>query len=221
MADNRMTKKRIMDHWRYSWFKYALLLIVTLLGVDLLFAVTAYRPSEDRRLQVYLCNGYADATALSQDLWDELKAACPEQEQLIVQNIDLTGGDMNARIQFSTYIAVHEGDVCLLPAAEAYALAEESAELVFVELTPYIESGIIVADGIDLTRGEMDASDGTRGLYAIPADMLTGLGDYGCDPSGGMLVAMAYGGNDETAVTLIGQMLERFRLDSGAHMLYD
>lgn len=221
MADNRVTKKRLMDHWRYGWWKYALLLVVTALGVDLLFAVTAYRPPEDRCLQVYLCNGYADASALSLDLWDGLKAACPEQEQLTAMNIDLLGGDMNTRIQFSTYIAVHEGDVCLLPAAEAYALAEEGAELAFLELTPYIESGVIDAGGIDLTRGEMDASDGMRGLYAIPADSLTGLADYGCDPSGGMLVAMAYGGNDDAAATLIGQMLQRFRLDSEAHMLYD
>ena len=71
--------------------------------------------------------------------------------------------------------------------------------------------GVIPTEGIDLTPGMLKDSAGREGLYAIPADTLYGLYEYGCDPQGGLLCAMVYGGNDDTAATLIGQMIERFR----------
>lgn len=210
MADNRITKKRIKDHWHYGWWKYAIWLVLTLFGIDLLFAVTAYRSPEEKRLQLYMCNGYADAQALQEDLWPALLEACPGQEELIALNIDLTSSDYYSQMQFTTYIAAQEGDVCLLPAGQIKSLAEDGAERAFLELTPYVESGVIPTEGIDLTPGMLRDSAGREGLYAIPADGLYGLYEYGCDPAGGMLVAMAYGGNDDTAATLLGQMIGRF-----------
>lgn len=216
MADIRVTKRRLAEHWRYSWWKYAMLAVAAVLGIDLLFSVTAYRPPEEKKLQLYLCNGYADASALQEDLWPDLLAACPEQEELTALNIDLTNDDSYNQIQFTTYVAAREGDVMLLPLAEARTLASEGVENAFVELTPYVQSGVIPVEGIDLSRGRMTDSQGNEGLYAIPADLLYGLLDYRCNPSGAVLVAMAYGGNDATAATLLGQMVARF-YDPDAH----
>lgn len=213
MADNRITKKRIKDHWRYGWWKYAIFAVVVAIGIDLLFSMTAYRSPEDKRIQLYMCNGYADAQALETDLWPALLEACPEQEELLAMNIDLTTSDYYAQIQFTTYTAAREGDVCLLPASEVRALASDGADYAFLELTPYVERGVIPTEGIDLEAGMLEDSNGVRGLYAIPADTLYGLYEYGCDPAGGMLCAMVYGGNDDTAATLIGQMIERFQTD--------
>ena len=213
MADNRITRKRIKNHWHYGWWKYAIWLVITLLGIDLLFAVTSYRPPEDKRLQLYMCNGYANADALQEALWPALVAACPDQEELIAMNIDLTTDEYYSKMQFTTYIAAQEGDVCLLPVDEVKSLVADGAEYAFIELTPYVQSGVIPTEGIDLTPGMFRDSDGKEGLYAIPADGLYGLVEYGCDPAGSMLVVMAYCGNDDTAATLLGQMVERFTMD--------
>ena len=210
MADNRITGKRIRDHWRYSWWKYAIWLVITLIGIDMLFAVTAYRPPEDKRLQLYMCNGYANTDALKEDLWPALLEACPDQEELIVQNIDLTSEDYYSKMQFTTYLAAQEGDVCLLPVSEMKSLVSDGAEYAFLELTPYVQSGVIPTEGIDLTPGMLRDSSGKEGLYAIPADALYGLREYGCDPAGGVLCVMVYGGNDDSAATLLGQMIARF-----------
>lgn len=213
MADNRITKRRLANHWRYCWWKYGIWAVVAVLGIDLLFATTAYRSPEDKRIQLYLCNGYAQADELQEALWPELLEACPGQEELLAQNIDLKADDYYSRMQFSTYIAAREGDVCLLPRSEVSSLASDGADFVFLDLTPYVERGVIDTEGIDLERGMLTDSNGGRSLYAIPADELYGLYAYGCDPKDGMLVAMVYGGNDDTAATLIGQMIRRFKTE--------
>ena len=213
MAENRITAQRVRNHWQYSWWKYGILAVITVLGIDLLFSVTAYRVPEEKRVQLYLCNGYADADSLQADLWPGLKEAFPEQEELIAANIDVLNGDYYTQIQFSTYVAAREGDVVLLPAKEFRTLCEDGAEFAFLELTPYLESGVIDAEGIDLTAGRARYSDGAEGQFGIPADALVGLRYYGCDPANAVLAVMAYGGNDDVSATLAGQMVSRFRTE--------
>ena len=190
--------------------KYLILAALTVFSVDILFVMTAYRAPEEHKIELYMCNGYANAAALEEDLWPELVAARPEQEELIVANIDLVNGDMYTQMQFSTYIGAQQGDLCLLPLDQVKGLAQDGPEHAFVELTPYVESGVIPTEGIDLTMGMLQNAQGETGLYAIPAGSLTGLADYGCNPAGGLFCLMVYGGNDDTAATLLGQMIARF-----------
>ncbi len=210
MADNRLTSKRIKNHLTYSWWKYLLCTVLCVMGVDLLFAVTAYRPPADKQIELYLCNGYADALTLEETLWPELLARYPEQEELAVLNIDLTAGDIYAPMQFAAYVAAQQGDVCLLPENEVQRMAGDDMASVFVNLTPYIESGVIDVSGLgDAQDVLVPAADGT-GVYAIAVDALQGLGAYGCDPSGGMLCVMNYGGNLDTAAGMVGMLIELF-----------
>ena len=111
-------------------------------------------------------------------------------------------------MQFSTYVAAQQGDVCLMPADEVEKLAADGAQYAFLELTPYVESGLIDTEGIDLTPGRMSTSDGTEGLYAIPADTLYGLLAYGNDPADSMLCILDYSGNDEHAAAVLGMIID-------------
>ena len=61
MADNRITKKRLKNHFAYSWWKYALAAVLGAMGVSLIFASTAYRPPADKQLTVYVLNDYVNA----------------------------------------------------------------------------------------------------------------------------------------------------------------
>ena len=205
-------KKRLKTHFLYSWWKYALALTLSLFGVSLAFDMTAYRSPEDKKTELYILNGYCDTEALQRDLWPLLQAECPEQEELTSMNINLLGDDVYVRMQYMTYIAAHQGDVFLMPEAEFRNLmSEEGAEQVYVELTPYIESGIIDPGDIDLTAGYAADSNGQTGLYAIPADSLTGFSKYLCNPEKSVLAIVSYGGNLDTAAHLIGIMLRALR----------
>lgn len=209
MANHRVTVKQLKNHFVYSWWKYLLMLVLGCFGVDLLFSMTAYRAPEEKKIELYLCCSYADSTAVEVDFWPELHARCPDQEELTVLNINLASGDMYAQMQFSTYVAAQQGDVCLLPRSEFKKLTQEGADDAFLELTPYIQSGVIDAGDIDLSAGRAMSGAGEEGLYGIPADTLYGLFDYSCDPENSMLCIMAYSGNNDTAAATIDLLLEK------------
>ena len=210
MADNRITKARIRNHWQYGWWKYLLMVVLVIMSVSIGFSVTAYRPPEDRRIEVYLCHGWANAEQFQADLWPALLEAAPDQEELTVMIIDITGDDVYANMQFSTYTAAQQGDLCLLPRSEVKKLAEDEAWSAFIDLTPYIESGRIDLGDVSYAGLTFPAEDGGEGIFGLPADTLYGLTQYGMDPADSALVIMSFSGNEENVVKLLEIMIDRF-----------
>ena len=213
MAANRVTKKWLQNHFHYSWWKYLVIVAVSIMGIDMLFTSTAYRVPEDKKLELYICSGYIDSMALENALWPQYQARYPEQEELTVMNIDLSSGDMYANMQFTTYAAAQQGDVLLLPQAEVYKYAAEGADEFFLELTPFVESGVLNLQDIDSSAGMLKNAEGEMGLYAIPADSLYGLSAFYSVPEGAMLCATSYGGNDEHAAGLMNLMIELYKTE--------
>lgn len=210
MADNRITKKRLKNHFAYSWWKYALAAVLSVMGVSLVFAATRYEPPADRQLTVYVLNDYTDAETMQADLWARIKEAHPEQEALFVQNIDLTdSSNIYAPMQFSTYVAAQQGDVFLIPYDEMLKIVADGPEDAFVDLTAYIESGVIDVSGLDLSACMMEKLDGTTGIYAVPADQLYGLRTaYYNDAKGSVLCIPIYSQNQDTAAEAIRILME-------------
>lgn len=205
-----MHSATLKNHWRYNWWKYALLAAACVMGVDLLFAMTAYKPPEEKKLEVYVCNGYMDTDRFQEVLWPLVEARCPGQEELTVMNINVADGDMYATMQLSTYIAAQQGDICLLPVSEFRKFAQEDAPAAFMNLSPYLDSGVIDARGIDCSAYTYPDETGEMGVYGIPADGLFGLLEFGYDPEGGVLCIMAYNGNEENAAAVASLLLERY-----------
>ena len=212
MTKNRMTKAWLKNHISYCWWKYLLMAVLCVVGVDVLFAVTQYRPPEEKKVEIYVLNDYAETEAMSQELEPLFFERCPDQEELTVLNINLGSDDMYARMQFTTYAAAKQGDVYMLPAGELLALTQESVDA-FVDLKPYIESGVIDVRGIDVSSGVMRRADGSEGVYAIPADTLYGMFAYGNDPAGSMLCMPAFGGNDAHAAQAIDLLIEQYHVE--------
>lgn len=210
MADNRITKKRLKNHFAYSWWKYALAAVLSVMGVSLVFAATRYEPPADRQLTVYVLNDYTDAETMQADLWTRIKEAHPEQEALFVQNIDLTdSSNIYAPMQFSTYVAAQQGDVFLIPYDEMLKIVADGPEDALVDLTAYIESGVIDVSGLDLSACTMKKLDGTTGIYAVPADQLYGLRTaYYNDAKGSVLCIPIYSQNQDTAAEAIRILME-------------
>lgn len=90
MANQRLTKKKLKNHLAYSWWKYALAAAVSTMLVSIVFAVTEYRPPDDKKVEFYVLNSYADTETMQADFWPLLQARKPEQEKLTVININLT-----------------------------------------------------------------------------------------------------------------------------------
>ena len=214
MAGKKLTVKWLKNHWSYSWWKYIAIAVICALGVDLLFTSTAYRPPEEKKLELYVLNDFVVTEPLYDMLWPQLQQRSPDQEELIVLNINLSGNDTYAYMQYSTYLAAQQGDVCLMPRSEVAKLAEEGAENVFVELSDYIVDGVIDPKGIDLSRGMLKTSTGEVGVYAIPADSLTDLKNLSNNPADSFLVLLAHGGNDDHAAVLLDLMIENYHVDS-------
>lgn len=214
MQRKRLTVKWLKNHWSYSWWKYAAIVVVCWMGVDLLFTSTAYRPPEEKKLELYVLNDFVKTEQLHDVLWPQLQHRSPDQEELTVLNINLSGNDTYAYMQYSTYLAAQQGDVCLMPRGEVAKLAEEGADHVFVELSDYIANGVIDPKGIDLSRGMLKTKAGEEGLYAIPADSLSDLKNLSNNPSDSFLVLLAHGGNDDHAAVLLDLMIENYHVDS-------
>ena len=213
MAENRITKKGLKNHWTYSWWKYLLLVLLCAALVDVVFTTTAYRPPEEKKIEIYVLNDYCDTFAMKEDLEPQFFEAHPEQEELTILNINLSGDDMYAPMQFSTYVAAQQGDVCLITGSEMQKLTADGAEYAFMNLTPYIESGVIDVRDIDLMIGTLTSSTGEAGIYAIPADSLYGMLAYGNDPADSFLCIMDYNGNEDTSAAVLGMMIERYRTE--------
>ena len=222
MANQRLTKKKLKNHLAYSWWKYALAAAVSTMLVSIVFAVTEYRPPDDKKVEFYVLNSYADTETMQADFWPLLQARKPEQEKLTVININLTdSSNIYAPMQFSTYVAAQQGDLFLISRDEMLKITSDGAQESLVELTPYLESGAIDAEDIDLAKGTLDRGDGvfycehpsssTGAVYAIPADTLTGLNAYGNDPRDSLLCIPMYSKNADSAAALIELMLEKLR----------
>ena len=135
MAENRITKKWLKNHWTYSWWKYLLLVCVCGMGVNVLFTMTAYRAPEHKKIELYVCNGYVDQQVMDEQVSREFFARFPEQEEMAVMNINLAAEDMYVQMQFTTYLAAQQGDILMLPRSEVYKLSESGADNAFMELT--------------------------------------------------------------------------------------
>ena len=194
-----LTAKRIRQHFTYSWWKYALLLALVLLGWNMTFSVTAYRSPADKKVDVYVY-GVGE-----QDSFDELlnqlhQELLPDMEE--VSSVFMVPDETYGSVQLTTYLYAGEGDLYILPKDffQSY-----SAEGVFIELENDEELMALCEEaGIDLTRGwRRNSETGERHLYGIPIDNLPGLANYMSVSSGTCMGVMITGGNLDNTVILM------------------
>ena len=143
MADNRITKQRLRNHWTYGWWKYLLMAVLVVFGTNLYFTTTAYRPPEEKKVELYLCSGWADTEKAYTDLWPMLLELAPEQEELQIANINLTSDDYNVVMQYTTYMAAQQGDILLIPRSQFKVHASDEPESYFADLTHILKAALL------------------------------------------------------------------------------
>lgn len=213
MAQKRITKKWLKNHWIYSWWKYLLLGAVCVMGINILFTTTAYRAPDHKKIEVYVCNGYVDQKALQDRLEPAFFEQFPDQEELTVMNINLAANDMYVQMQFTTYLAAQQGDVLLLPEGQVYQLADAGADNAFLELSPYIESGVIDLEATGVKPLVLKDSEGNEGVYALEADSLYGLFELGNAPENSYLCLTGFCGNEDTAAGVLAMLIDMYQTE--------
>lgn len=195
--------KSIRQHLTYSWWKYALVIILGAVAVNLYFTVTAYRPPADKKIEMYLY-GLGDENGLNSYMASVREEQMPEMEEMsaLLLATDATYGPM----QLTTYIAAAEGDLYLLPRDQFISFASSGAWLPLehdAELT-----NLFTSREISLQSGwRRDAESGESHLYGIPVSKLPGLSQYAAVENG-FLCILVTNGNDENVLRFLRILCE-------------
>lgn len=216
-----LSKERIRTHLTYSSWKYLALIVASIFGWNLLYTMTAYRSPEHLRVDVYLQSGTAVDEAVDayfKPVWD---ACIPDMET--VDAIILASSaseDAYANMQLSVYIMAGEGDIYMLKSEDFKNFAAQGA---FIDLTPYVENGMLNIDGIDTSAGYVAVVDdegiptGEKQFFGIPAYTLDGLkngaGIYNKDL---IIGVTAFSNNEENVIKFLNGLLQVSRVEEDA-----
>lgn len=213
-----LTKQRLRTHFTYHLWKYLLAAALTVFCVNLLYTTTTYRSPENLRVDIYMQSSTATqekADAFMKDVWQR---AVPDMET--VSTILLTAGstdDYYSNMQLSVYLMAGEGDL--------YALSTEdfkrfAAQGVFIDLTPYVESGALNVEGIDLSSGYVTLLDDdgnpteTKSLFGIPLYTLYGYMDgMGLDNRDLVIAVTTFSQNEENVIAFLNELIQSGRGD--------
>lgn len=186
-----VTKQRLRNHLTYSWWKYALLLIVAILGWNLIYTVTRYRVPEEKKVIMNLYV-YADQEGLNAYMAEVNATLMPEMEEMGTVYTALD--DLYGEMIFTTHVTIAEGDIFLLSRSHFQQYASTG---VFLALETD-EELMTTLEGVSVTQGwRALAENGEQHLFGIPCANLPGMAAYVYDPSDCFLTVLSNNQNDE------------------------
>lgn len=194
-----LTRQRLRNHLAYSWWKYALLLVIAIFGWDIIYNITRYRPPEEKKinLNVYVRSNEA---ALDAYLAEINATLMPEMEEMSATYNVLE--EMYGDMVFSAHMAANDGDIYLLSrdyfqryaSSGVYRALEDETELL----------ATLEEAGIPLTQGwRALSSTSERHLYAIPCANLPSSAYFVADPADCYLAVLVNNGNDANVLRFL------------------
>lgn len=209
MLKTPLTKEGIKTHFHYNAWKYFLLIVLVIVFVNIFFTTTRYRSPAELKVEVYVSSSGASQEAFQHYLDEAHEAILPEMEEVsCVMMASNDGSDPYTTMQLSTYIMVGEGDIYLLSKDDFKSYAQQGA---FLNLDPYIDSGALVLNGLDISKG-LATYSADEGLpsethqYGIPADEMFGFWDFMVDNRDKVLCILQLNGNDDNSIKLLNHM---------------
>ena len=204
-----ITSEKVKNHFHYHLWKYALLAVFSVIVWNLLFTVTRYRPPENLKVEFYADGIITPETTVTMDaLMAKIhEEVLPDMEE--VSYTFLTSDDTYGQMQLTVWIAAGQGDVYLLSRERFVSVAAGGA---MVDLQPYIDSGALHVEGLELSAGQVRNSDtGKKVQYGIPTAGLPKLEEYGIFPPEAALSLLAVSGNVDEAVKFLDYLLVNMR----------
>lgn len=198
-----VTMKKIRQHFTYSWWKYALLAACAILGWNLIYSVTAYRPPQEKTVDLYIY-GYSASDEL-QSYLDSIRAnEMPDMEQMDAVTVapDETYGAMI----LSTRMAAAEGDLYILPKELFQNYAGQGWFRPLEDIEGLVEG--LEARNINLERSwRMETETKERHLYGIPLSALPGFQQYVVTEDEAWLCIFVNNQNEENAIKLLNILI--------------
>ena len=211
-----LNKDRLRTHMTYSSWKYIAVVIASIFGWNLLYTMTAYRSPEHLRIDVYIQSGTASQEVVNEffkPVWDE---CVPDMET--VESIILTSSaseDAYANMQLSVYIMAGEGDIYMLKTEDFKNFAAQGA---FIDLTTYVENGMLNIDGIDTAAGYVATTNdegvptGEKQFFGIPAYALDGLKTGANIYNGDLIIGVTgFSNNEENTIKFLNGLIDAVR----------
>lgn len=195
--------EKIRNHFTYSWWIYALVLVFAIFGWNLIYTTTRYQSPEYLKVEFYYTGSRMDAPKDINDLMDQLhQELFADMEEVTFLEL-VVDDDYYGSMTIVLKTMNGEGDVFLMN-KNSFLTHGGS---VMTDLGPYVESGEIIPGDIDLCSGYITDENGETKLYGIPASHLKGFGEYGLAVDGYYLCIPLVCGNTPKAVELVNYFL--------------
>ena len=215
-----ITKARLRNHIAYHWWMYLLAVAASVFGWNLLYSATAYRSPQNLRVDVYIQGARATEDQVNAFLKPVWEAYVPEMETVSSVLLTTSSQDYYGNMQLTVYIMANEGDIYLLSSNDFKSFASQG---VFLDLQPFIDSGQLNAEGLDLSAGYVALVDdegiaaSERTLFGIPAHQLPGLQTgMGVDCQNTVLCVTAFNENEENVIRFLDGLLAAGRMENTA-----
>ncbi|MBQ9325193.1 MAG: hypothetical protein IJ246_05425 [Clostridia bacterium] len=206
MIKTPVNARVLRNHFQYSWWKYALSVLLIFFFWNLFFTMTAPRTPENEKVEVYVY-GYGENEAFSQYLENIRSAEMPDMKEIVP--LFTVPDDTNGLMVLYTHVAAGEGDVFLLPRDNFQSYASDGLFVALDEVDGIVE--MCEKAGINLERGwRKNRETEERHLYGIPATGFTGLSQYVYGSDNLFLSIRILNGNDEGSEALFRILLREF-----------
>lgn len=193
-----ITAKKLKDHFNYSWWKYALLLVLAIMGWSIFYTITSPKTPENKKIivGVYSAGFDSNLSAYMQQLQEE---QFPEMQQMEPMFI-LPDVQQGAMI-LTTRMASKQCDLYILPRQEFQSWASQGAFLPLETAMPELVAELKEA-GVGLSRGYTSGKETSEEhLYGIPCrDLPSSLYYLWTDPTDMYISIFVHNGNDENVL---------------------
>ncbi len=216
-----LEKKTLRTHLTYNSWKYLVVVLASIFGWNLIYTMTAYRSPENLRVDLYIQSATAtneSVDAFMKPIWDEY---IPDMETVTsVLLTSTTSDDVYANMQLSVYIMAGEGDIYILTSEDFKNYASQGA---FIDLTTYVENGMLNLEGIDTAAGYVATVDdegiptGEKQFFGIPAYTLdsfkSGMNVYNNDL---VIAVTSFSNNEENVIKFLNGLIDAGRVKDTA-----
>lgn len=199
-----VNRQALRQHLTYSWWKYALVIVLSAFLVNLYYTMTAYHSPPEKKIELYVY-GYGNQDKIDA-LMEEIRVSeMPDMEDM--HSALLATDETYGIMQLTTYVGAAEGDVYILPrnnfvsmaSSGAWAPLENDAELM----------ALLTEAGINLQSGWRRESDsGESHLFGIPVSSLPGLSEY-LSVDNGFVCVLITNGNQENVMRFLRILSQR------------
>jgi len=213
------TKPRFRTHMTYNSWKYLVVIIASIFGWNLIYTMTAYRSPEHLRIDTYIQSATTTNETIDtfyKPIWERY---VPDMETVTNVILMSSSDDYYSNMQLSVYIMAGEGDIYMLTTEDFKNYASQGA---FIDLSTYIENGMLDVEGLDLSAGYVATVDeegvptGSTQLFGIPAYQLdqfkTGMS---VNNENLIMGVTAFSHNEENTIKFFNGLIEAGRVSEG------